>query len=188
MPIEPYLPDTAYPLPESLHASRCVFKGRRFDVCSLEVKVDEAHSVRREAVVHPGSVVILPILDRETILLIRNQRFAVGERLWELPAGTLEPQEPPLETAKREIIEETGYRADQVDPLLTFYTTPGFCTEKMYAFVAQGLHLIGQKLDEGEDILVETVSWKKALAMIDDGTIRDAKTLVTLLYYNNQKR
>lgn len=180
---DPLLPDTAYPLPESLRAAHCVFKGRRFTICSLDVKTDETHSVKREAVVHPGAVVILPILEDTTILMIRNQRYAVGERLWELPAGTLEPQEPPLETARRELIEETGYQAEDVAPLLTFYTSPGFCTEKMYAFVARGLQHVGQNLDEAEDIVVEKVSWQNALAMIQDGTIRDAKTLTTLLYY-----
>ncbi|MCE5319238.1 MAG: NUDIX hydrolase, partial [Parachlamydia sp.] len=100
-----------------------VYHGDRFDVVSLPI----GNNKRRDVILHPGAVVILPILDHEHILLIRNQRFAVGKELWELPAGTLEKGEAPLETAKRELIEETGYEAAEMEPLTQFYTSPGFC-------------------------------------------------------------
>ncbi len=105
-------------------AAKCVYKGVRFDVCTLEVKGKDGRGKQRDAILHPGAVVILPINDEKTIILIRNERFVVGERLWELPAGTLEPNEPPLETAKRELIEETGFKAQSMTPLMDFYSTP----------------------------------------------------------------
>ncbi len=183
------LSDTDYPVPSSLQGAKCVYKGVRFDVCSLEIKCKDGQSKQRDAILHPGAVVILPIMDEHTIVMIQNERFVVGERLWELPAGTLEPNEAPIETAKRELIEETGFEAESMKPIMHFYTTPGICTEKMYAFVAESLSFVGQNLDAGEDITVEQVSWVRALQMIRDGDIRDAKTIAVLssyaLFYKN---
>lgn len=185
---EHQLPGTVYPVPRSLQEARCVFKGVRFDVCTLEVNKGTSRSFRRDVVLHPGAVVILPILDEQNIVLIRNKRFAVGDTLLELPAGTLELGEPPLDTAKREIIEEIGYQAEEVVPLFQFYPTPGFCTEKMYAFVARKLKHVGQQLEETEEITVQVTRWDEALSMIRDGTIRDGKTIATLLYYTQYNR
>lgn len=168
--------------------SPTVFSGRRIQVRTLQIQGRHDKQVKMEVVVHPGAVVILPLLDDEHLIMIRNERYAIGRELWELPAGTLEPKEQPLETAKRELIEETGYQAQHVEPLSTFFTTPGFCNEVMYAFVAKQLSFVGQNLDENEKIIVETISWKKALAMIQDGTIVDGKTITTLLYYQTFKK
>lgn len=174
------------PLPISLptyEANSKVFKGARIDVHEVFLQGKNGRKVKREVVVHPGAVLILPIIDNERIIMIRNYRFAVDKELWELPAGTLEPNEEPIETAKRELIEETGYRAEQITPMLNFLTSPGFCNEVMHTFVAKDLTLVGQALDESEQIAVEIVSWKKALEMIDKGIIIDGKTITTLLFY-----
>lgn len=162
------------PFSSSLKDSKLVFRGTRFDVRSLG---------KRDVVIHPGAVVILPILNKECILMIKNERFAVGETLWELPAGTLEPQEQPDATASRELIEETGYAAQKIEFLTTFYTSPGICNERMFAYTAQDLTYVGQKLDETEKITVEVVEWKKIREMILNGMIHDGKTLTTLLFY-----
>lgn len=156
-----------------------LYHGKRFDVVSVPYK----NNIPRDVVIRPGCVVILPILDHEHILFIRNNRHAIGKELWELPAGTLEKGEAPLECAKRELIEETGYKGEEFEALTQFYTTPGFCNEEMHAFVASNLTFVGQHLDETEEIIVEPVTWRNALAMASDGTIADGKTLATLLFY-----
>lgn len=168
-----------------LENSTLVFKGVRFDVRASEIILDSQKKVYREAVIHPGAVVILPVMSAEHILMIQNQRFAVGETLWELPAGILELYEAPLTTAHRELVEETGYTAKTMTPLTKFYTSPGFCNEMIYAYVAKELDFVGQHLEEGETISTALLPWKKVLEMIQTGEIRDAKTLTTLLFYSS---
>lgn len=160
-----------------------IFQGRRFAIYSGEITRAGNEHVSREMIFHPGAVLILPIIDKDRLVMIRNNRFAVGEVLWELPAGTLEPDEMPQKTAERELIEETGYQSSKVEPLFDFYTTPGFCNEVMYCFVATDLQFIGQKLEETEEIQVEIMEWSQVLSMIANGTIRDGKTIAALLYY-----
>ncbi|MCC6579664.1 MAG: NUDIX hydrolase [Phycisphaeraceae bacterium] len=161
-----------------------VFEGRRFQVHALDMAGPDGRVFRKEVVVHPGAVVILPLLDAQTVVLIRNERVAVGQTLWELPAGTLESGEEPLACAWRELIEETGYRAGHIAALTDFYTSPGICTERMWAFVARDLAHVGQQLDENEHITPEPVAMTKAMDMLKSGDIRDGKTLATLLYYD----
>ncbi len=149
---------------------------------------DEAtgRRTKREVVVHPGAVVILPVLDEAArqILLIRNRRYSVRQVLLELPAGTLEKGEDPMNCAGRELLEETGYLAGRIKPLGSFFSSPGILTERMYAFVAYDLQQRRQQLDEGEDIEVEQVSMTDALDLIRTGQIMDAKTIAALLMYD----
>ncbi len=137
----------------------------------------------RDIIVHPGAVVILPRLDDDHIVMIRNHRHAAGERLLELPAGTLEPGEPPIDAAARELEEETGYVAGRIEPFLEFYTTPGICTELMRAFVATDLVKTQQRLEHGEEISVETLEVDRVRGAVHDGTIRDGKSIATLGAY-----
>ena len=139
---------------------------------------------KREVCVHPGAVVILPFVDPEHILLIRNRRYAVGQTLIELPAGTLERGEDPMNCAGRELIEETGYIAGRLKPLGDFYTSPGILSEKMYAFAAYDLTRAQAKLEEGEEIELAPANLDEAIDMIRYGQIKDAKTIVTLMMYD----
>ncbi len=145
-------------------------------------------TVERDMVVHPGAVVILPILPGPRVVMIRNPRYAVGGELWELPAGTLghadpaHPTEDPAACAARELIEETGYRAGRMTQLIGFYSAPGFCNEYLTAFLAQDLEFVGQAPDEGEAITAHPVDWTQAIAWARSGELRDAKTLATLLW------
>jgi len=164
-------------------ASEPVFQGVRFNIHQVELAGQRGRSVRREVVVAPSAVVILPLLDQQQVVLIRNERFAVGQTLWELPAGTIEPGEQPKDCAARELTEEAGYRARKIEKLIDFYPSPGICTERMYAYMANDLQQVGQNLDENERITVEVISIKKSIQMIQDNTIRDGKTIATLLYY-----
>ena len=155
----------------------------RFSVERREYDGGDAAPLVRDVVVHPGAVVILPIWDEERVVMIRNERHAAGETLWELPAGTREPGEPGIETAKRELIEETGYEAGAIEPLAEFFTSPGILSELMHAFVATDLTYVGQQLEHGERIDVEVVEAARLRRMMRDGTIRDGKTLAVLGLY-----
>jgi ADP-ribose pyrophosphatase len=163
--------------------AQCVFHGVRFDVEALSIQGEDGKIFRREFVVHPGAVVILPIVDDDRLVMIKNERFAVNKNLWELPAGTLEPAEAPKTTALRELIEETGYSAKSIELMTTFYTSPGISNELMYAYCASELDEVGQNLEETEKITVEILSWTDVLSMIKKGVICDGKTLAALLFY-----
>lgn len=171
---QPVLDENFGKLPSSLKDSNLVYEGYRIKL---------RQSGKRDVVIHPGAAVILPLLDENRVLMIRNERFAVDETLWELPAGTLEPKEHPQMTAARELIEETGYEAGQIEFLTAFYTTPGFCNEKMFAYKAWDLNFVGQHLDETEKISVIPLKWNEISQMMKSGEIHDAKTLTTLLFF-----
>lgn len=160
-----------------------VYTGARFDIVELSLPKRGGGEMTRQVVAPADAVVILPLLDPETVVLIRNERFAVDQTLWELPAGTLEAGEDLAVCAGRELAEETGYEAKAMERLLSFYPSPGFCTEKLTAFRATGLTFRGQDLDETERITVEPTPLAEALAMVKDNRIRDAKTIATLLYH-----
>jgi ADP-ribose pyrophosphatase len=143
---------------------------------------------KREVCAHPGAVVVLPFVDAEHILLIRNRRYAVGETLVELPAGTLEKGEDPMNCAGRELVEETGYLAARLKAIGSFYTSPGILSEKMYAFAAYDLTRSRAALEEGEEIELAPASLDEAIDMIGYGQIKDAKTIATLLMFDRFKR
>jgi ADP-ribose pyrophosphatase len=142
----------------------------------------------REIVVHPGSVAIVPLVTTEGVCLIRNNRIALGQWLWEIPAGTLDHDEPPLETARRELVEETGYRCEKIELFGQLWMSPGILNERMHLFVATGLTAGPTALEGGEEIESLVVAWDEALAMIDRGEIQDAKTVAGLLTYDRIRR
>lgn len=142
----------------------------------------------RDTVRHPGAVTIVPLFDDGRVCLIRNYRVSVGTTLVELPAGTLEPDEPPLATAHRELAEETGYRAREIELLGEFWMSPGILDERMYLYAAHGLTPGETHLDAGEEIDTLVVSWQEALALVDGGVIQDAKSIAGLLLYDRRQR
>jgi ADP-ribose pyrophosphatase len=158
--------------------------GRRVRVEQRRIPRSDGREELREMVVHPGSVVVLPVLDDGRIVMIRNRRFAVGKTLLELCAGTREGDEDPALCAARELEEETGYRATTVTPLLSFYPTPGVSNERMSAFVARGLTKTEQQLDPSEQIEVEPLPIDEVLARISRNEIEDAKTIASVLYFH----
>jgi ADP-ribose pyrophosphatase len=143
---------------------------------------------RREVVAHPGAVTVLGLLPGDRLLLIRNRRYAVNQTLVELPAGTLEKNEDPMNCAGRELVEETGYLAGRLERLTVFYTSPGILSERMYAFAAYDLQKSESALEEGEEIELLPVTWDQALEMIGEGQIQDGKTLATLLWFDRFRR
>ncbi len=153
---------------------------------SVEQRVYESavgDPITRDVVVHPGAVVILPVLANGHIVMIRNHRYTVEMDLWELPAGTREPGESPEVTARRELEEETGYRAEVMTPAIAFFTSPGICTEWMHAFVATNLEKVEQNLQGDERIEVEIVPPAEARRGLIDGRWIDAKTVAVLGHY-----
>ena len=162
-----------------------IFSGKMVRLELHHLENDEGSRTRREVVVHPGAVVVLPLLDDNSVVLIRNRRYAIGgQYLIELPAGTLEKGEDPINCAGRELLEETGYLAGRLVKLRDFYSSPGILSEKMFAFAAKDLEKRQAALEEGEDIEVMTVPYEEAIEMVGDGRIQDAKTIVTLLTYD----
>jgi ADP-ribose pyrophosphatase len=161
-----------------------IFEGRkaRLEVHHLQ---DEETGKRqhREVVIHGGAVCVLPFLADGRLLLVRQKRYAVGTNVVELPAGTLEKHEPPMNCAGRELLEETGYLAGRLQPIGSFYTSPGILSEKMFAFAAFELEKQKQQLEEGEDIELIEVAFDEAVQMIRDGQIQDGKSIATLLMY-----
>ncbi len=162
---------------------RTTHRGRLLSVEVLSWTDADGRAVEREVVHHPGAVLVVPRLDDQRLVLVHNERVAVDRRLLELPAGTLGPGEDPEAAASRELEEETGYRPGRIRPLGEFYTSPGFCDERMRVFVAEELRSVGQKLEPGERIEVEVIARTEVMAMIGDGRIRDGKTIAALLLW-----
>ena len=162
---------------------QCLLSTSRFSVERRVYARPGTSPITREVVVHPGAVVILPILNDGRIVMIRNFRYSVEEELWELPAGTCEPHEPAVDTARRELEEETGYRAGVLTPMIEFHPSPGILTELMRVFMATELTFVDRKLEAGERIEVEIVAADVARRMLIHGEFRDAKTIATLGTY-----
>ena len=136
---------------------------------------------------HPGASAVLPFLsdpagDDPQVLLVRQYRYASGGYLYEIPAGRLDPGEDPADCARRELQEETGCTAAQVERLTTIFTTPGFCDEQIHLFMAVGLTQGEHAREKDEFLEVETLPLSRALSLIESGEIRDSKTVVGLLY------
>lgn len=160
-----------------------LFRAKRFHIERAVRTMPDGSQHVREIVRHPGAVVILPLLDDGRICFVRNYRVAVGETLIELPAGTLEPNEDPAHTAIRELAEETGYRAGQMEKATAFCMSPGILDEQMHFFIARQLQPGPTNFDAGEDIQTQLLTWEEALELIRTGAIRDAKTVAALLYF-----
>lgn len=159
-----------------------IHRGRKFDFESVTVDMGGGRRVTREVVRHPGAVVVVPVLEGgRRVVLIRNERIALGKVLWECPAGTLEPPEDAAVCAMRELEEEAGYRAGKVVGLGSFYTTPGMTDELMHSYAAVDLEKTAQDLEEDERIEVHAVEVDEVFGMIDDGRLMDAKSMLAVL-------
>lgn len=165
-----------------------VFESPKFRVQRRHVRLPDGRTHAFDIIRHPGAAVILPILDDGSIVLIGNYRVAVDCELLELPAGTFDPGESALECARRELTEETGYRAGCLAPLVSFYSSPGILDEKMEVFVARDLTPGPAELDAGEQIRLVPLTLADALAAIRDGRVPDGKTILSLLYYERFAR
>jgi ADP-ribose diphosphatase len=168
-------------------ASRRVYTGKVLNVDIDTVRFPDGSTGELEIVRHSGASAVVPFLsdpggDDPQVLLIRQYRYAAESYLYELPAGRLDPGEDPADCARRELAEETGCTAERIEHLYTTYTTPGFTDERIHVFMAVGLTHGTARREKDEFLEVETMPLSRALELIRDGEISDAKTALGLLY------
>lgn len=170
-----------------MNDSKTLLTTERFHVDQVTQHFPGGQTRKRAIVRHPGAVAIIPLTDNDHVCLIENYRVSVERTLLEIPAGTLEGQATPLETARRELKEETGYEAATIEQIAWFFPSPGILDEKMTIFVAKGLTAGDAEREVGEEIQNRIVSWDEAIGMIFSGQITDAKTIAGLLIYDRTK-
>ena len=164
------------------------YKGIIVDVETDMIRLQNGAITMREVVRHPGGVSVVALGEDGCIPLVRQFRYPFQTQLWELPAGKLEPGEEPLPAAMRELSEETGLEAERWTELCMLYATPGYCTEKLYLYLAEGLHQGTAHPDPNEFLDVARVPLDEVLAMISRGEIHDAKTVVGALQADRLRR
>jgi len=172
-------------------SSRTVYKGKVFSVTSDDIEEPNGVRARRDIVRHQGSVVVLAVETDDAqprVLLIRQYRYAADETMWEIPAGRIDDGEQPLEGAKRELIEETGFRAKKWKRALSFYPSPGFMSEIMHIYLAEDLTSGKAAPEEDEKISKRFFPLSSVVKMIDSGKIRDGKTIAGVLWYAQNTR
>jgi ADP-ribose pyrophosphatase len=165
-----------------------VFAGRKVALEVHRIRAADGREMVREVVRHRGSVAILAFPEPGKVLMERVRRYAVGQELFEIPAGTLEEGEDPAECAARELQEETGYRAGRLEPVLVLHPSPGIASERMTIYLASDLRPGRAHLESGEELAVFLVPIDEVLAMIRDGRITDAKTVAAVLYWHTFAR
>jgi ADP-ribose pyrophosphatase len=163
--------------------SEVIYEGQAFGVRRDELVEPTGVRTVREVVTHPGSVVVLPVLPDERIVMVRQYRHATRQYLWELVAGRMEQGETPRSGAERELLEETGYRAKRFSIFLDVFPTPGFLEERMYLLLAEGLSAGEAEPEEDEKLVVAAYSRKQLEQMMQRGRLRDAKSIAGLLFY-----
>ena len=163
-------------------SSRSIYRGRVVQLDVDRVVEPSGMEVEREIVRHPGAAVLLPVTFDRRVILVRQFRYAAGEVLLEVPAGTIDPGESPEETAGRELVEETGYHARKLEKLAEFFPSPGILAERMHLFLATELEKREASPDADESLEVVELSWEQAEALEPGKDVRDAKTLVALSF------
>lgn len=168
-------------LKEKFISAKKIFDGKILKLHCDTVLLPNGKEASREVVDHPGAVAVVPILDDGRIVLVHQYRYPIDKITLEIPAGKLDLNESPDECVVRELREETGYETKKIRKVTSIYTAPGFSNEIIHLYIAQDLLLKETCPDEDEFINVEIYKPEQIRAMINDGTINDAKTLVGLL-------
>ncbi len=174
-------------LVETRVSSEAVFDGLLLHVRRDTVRLPDGKLAIREHIVHPGAVLIVPVLADGRLVVERQFRYPLDRVFIEFPAGKLDPGESGIETARRELIEEAGYEAATWTPLGTIHTLISYTNEEIDIYVAEGLTHVGAKLDDGEFLDVAVMSVDEMLAALDRGEITDAKTVAALLLYARRR-
>ncbi len=159
---------------------RSIYRGKIIQLFLERVKLPNGHVTELEIVRHPGAAAVVPFLDPDHVILIKQYRHATGKYLYEIPAGKLMKGESPLSCARRELEEEIGYRARRFKKLISAYTSPGFCNELIHIYMATNLLKTQQNLESCEVLEVIELPVRKVQAMIRSGKIQDAKSIIGL--------
>lgn len=157
-----------------------IYQGKVVTLNVDTVRLPNGHTIDLEVIRHPGASAVVPMKDDGTVVMIRQFRHAANGFIFEIPAGKLHPKEDPLDCAARELEEEIGYKAGHFELLSSIFTAPGFADEVIHVYVATALTRGTQNLDQDEVLEVVEMPLREAIAKIEDGTIRDAKTIVGL--------
>src|SRR4051794_1591834 len=172
-----------FAVPESPSPSsrRIIYRGLKIDLALQPVRLADGTTADREVVVHRGAVALIPMVDADRVCLVKNERYAVGGTLLEVPAGTIDEGETPDQTAARELTEETGFRAGRITFLREWFVSPGVMSERMFLYLCEDLEPgpTDHQLDERLETVI--LPWDEAVAMARDGRIRDAKSILALL-------
>ena len=163
-----------------VNKSVTIHQGRIFKIVKENITLANGVSSDMDIIRHPGASAIIPLSDKNTIILIKQYRHAIGNYIWEIPAGTLDHDEPPIECAKRELIEETGYSANQWQKLGEIISVPGYSDERIHIFLAYDLVPARQNLDKDEMLDVHEIKFDDAMEMIHRGEIQDSKSICGL--------
>jgi ADP-ribose pyrophosphatase len=163
------------------HRSRIIYRGRKIDLALVNVRLSSGRWTEREVVIHRGAVALLVEVDKDHLCLVKNERYAVGRTLLEVPAGTLDEGESPEETARRELREETGYTAARIEPLGAWWVSPGVMSEQMFLFRCRELTPGPTSHQADEQLEPVTIAWDEAMRMVEDGRIDDAKSMLAIL-------
>jgi ADP-ribose pyrophosphatase len=169
-------------------SSRVIFQGKAFGLRSDRVREPGGAICTRDVITHRGSVVLLPVFPDARILLVRQYRHAVGRSLWELSAGHIEPGERPRATAHRELAEETGYTARRMEPLCSFFPSPGLLSERMWIYLATELTGGTARPEADEHFSLRRFSLRELEGMIRRGALLDGKSLAAILFYARFKK
>lgn len=165
--------------------SKLLHDGKYLKFLRDEVELPNGSRTYRDIVIHQGAVAIIPIFSDNRIILVSQYRYAAGKTLLEVPAGTIELGEPPVKCARRELIEETGYRAGHMDKLLSCYVAPGYSSEIMHFFLAEDLIKVGKKPSIDEEIAIKILKKEEIIEMIINNKIQDAKTIIGISLLTN---
>lgn len=157
-----------------------IYQGKVVTLNVDTVRLPNGHTIDLEVIRHPGAAAVVPMKDDGTVVMIRQFRHAANGFIYEIPAGKLHPKEDPLDCAARELEGEIGYKAGHFELLWSIFTAPGFADEVIHVYVATALTRGTQNLDQDEVLEVVEIPLREAIAKIEDGTIRDAKTIVGL--------
>ncbi|KFZ39633.1 MULTISPECIES: NUDIX hydrolase [Thermoactinomyces] len=173
-------------LEEKTIATQKIFTGKVIDLQVDDVLLPNGNVSKREIVTHPGAVAVMALNEEDKLVLVRQFRKALEKTILEIPAGKLEKGEDPMDSARRELEEETGYQAGRLEEVVSFYTSPGFADEKIHLYWATGLQRGTRNPDEDEFVELVELTMEECFKRIETGEICDAKTIFAVYYWKNR--